>query len=72
VTKYCKKIFNASVYGFFWKRLGEIHEYYSQIEFIEQKHDKDHIHLLSILPKMKVGSVVCIIKFNTARDLKKT
>ena len=56
----------------FKKRLGEIHELYPQIEFIEQNHDKDHIHLLvSISPKMSVGSVVRIIKSNTARDLKK-
>ena len=65
VTKYRKKIFNAGVYGFFKKRLGEIHEHYPQIEFIEQNHDKDHIHLLvSIPPKMSVGSVVRIIKSN--------
>ena len=73
VTKYRKKIFNAGVYGFFKKRLGAIHEHYPQIEFIEQNHDKDHIHLLvSIPPKMSVGSVVRIIKSNTVRDLKKT
>lgn len=40
---------------------------YPQIEFVEQNHDKDHIHLLvSIPPKMSVGSVVRIIKSNTA------
>ncbi|MBQ9035202.1 MAG: transposase [Alphaproteobacteria bacterium] len=39
---------------------------------MEQNHDRDHIHLLvSIPPKMSVGSVVRIIKSNTARDLKK-
>ncbi|MBQ9035426.1 MAG: IS200/IS605 family transposase, partial [Alphaproteobacteria bacterium] len=53
VTKYRKKIFNAGVYGFFKKRLIEIHEHYPQIYFIEQNHDRDHIHLLvSIPPKM--------------------
>ena len=72
VTKYRKKIFNAGVYGFFKKRLIEIHEHYPQIYFIEQNHDRDHIYLLvSIPPKMSVGSVVRIIKSNTARDLKK-
>ena len=72
VTKYRKKIFNAGVYGFFKKRLIEIHEHYPQIYFIEQNHDRDHIHLLvSIPPKVSVGSVVRIIKSNTARDLKK-
>ncbi len=72
VTKYRKKIFNAGVYEFFKKRLIEIHEHYPQIYFIEQNYDRDYIHLLvSIPPKMSVGSVVRIIKSNTARDLKK-
>ena len=72
MTKYRKKIFNAGVYGFFKKRLIEIHEHYPQIYFIEQSHDRDNIHLLvSIPPKMSVDSVVRIIKSNTARDLKK-
>lgn len=40
--------------------------------YLEQNHDKDLIHLLvSIPPKMSVGSVVRIIKSNTAKDLKK-
>jgi len=35
-------------------------------------HDKDHVHLLvSIPPKMSVGSAVRIIKSNTGRDMKK-
>ena len=45
MTKCRKKIFNADVYGFFKKRLGEIHEHYPQIEFIGQNRDKDYIHL---------------------------
>ncbi len=71
-TKYRYKIFNAGVYEFFKKRLEEIRQHYPEIYFIEQNHDKDHIHLLvSIPPKMSVGSVVRIIKSNTAKDLKK-
>ena len=39
---------------------------------MEINHDQDHIHLLvSIPPKLSVGSVVRIIKANTARALKK-
>ena len=39
--------------------------------FSEVNHDKDHIHfLISIPPTMSVGSVVRIIKSNTARNLK--
>lgn len=73
MTKCRKKIFNADVYGFFKKRLGEIHEHYPQIEFIGQNRDKDYIHLqVSISPKISVGSVVRIIKSDTVRDLKKS
>ena len=54
-------------------RLGEIREHYPQIEFIGQNRDKDHIHLqVSISPKISVGSVVRIIKSDTARDMKKS
>ncbi len=71
VTKYRKKIFNADVYSYFKKRLMEVEKHYPQIEILEQNHDKDHIHLLvSIPPKMSVGSVVRLIKSNTARDLR--
>lgn len=50
--------------------LKRIKDYYPQIDIIEINHDKDHIHLLvSIPPKLSVGSVVRIIKTNTSRML---
>ena len=71
VAKYRKKIFNAGVYAFFKKRVMEVQKHYPQIEILEQNHDRDQIHLLlSIPPKMRVGSAVRIIKSNTAKDLK--
>ena len=71
VTKYRKKIFNDGIYTFFKKRIYEVGKHYPQIEIIEQNHDRNHIHLLLSIPsKMSVGSVVRIIKSNTARDLK--
>lgn len=52
-------------------KLHEITTYYPELEFKKMNHDKDHIHLLvAIPPKMSVGSVVRIIKSNTARGLK--
>ena len=46
-------------------------KYYPEIEFKTINHDQDHIHtLVSIPPKMSVGSVVRIIKSNTSRGLK--
>lgn len=71
VTKYRRKIFNEGIFAYFNDRLQEIRKYYSQIDFLEVNHDKDHIHfLISIPPTMSVGSVVRIIKSNTARNLK--
>ena len=63
--------FNEGIFSYFNKRLNEIREHYSQIEIIEANHDKDHVHLLiSIPPKMSVGSAVRIIKSNMSVKLK--
>ena len=71
VTKYRKRIFNDGIYSFFKKRIKEIGKHSPQVEIIEKNHDRNHVHLLvSIPPKMSVGSVVRIIKSNMARDLK--
>jgi len=71
-TKYRRKIFNEGIFAYFSIKLKEITKYYPQIEFKEYNHDKDHIHLLvSIPPKISVGSAVRIIKANTAKGLKK-
>ena len=53
------------------KRLAEIRQYYPEIDILEYNHDKDHVHfLISIPPKLSVGSVVRILKSNSARWLK--
>ena len=70
-TKYRRKIINEGVSEFLRNRLREITDHYPEIEVLEYNDDKDHIHLLvSIPPKMSVGSVVRIIKTNTASKLK--
>ena len=52
-------------------RLKELKKNYPEIDILKINHDKDHIHLLiSIPPKMSIGSAVRIIKSNTARRLK--
>jgi len=72
VSKYRRKIFNDGVLKHVKKCLGKLAEYHPAIEILEMNHDEDHIHfLISIPPKMSVGSVVRIIKSNTARDMKK-
>ena len=70
-TKYRKEVFNAGVFAYFEFKLKEINKYYPEIEFKSVNHDKDHVHfLVSIPPKMSVGSVVRIIKANTSKGMK--
>ena len=70
-TKYRRKIFNEGIFAYMETKLAEIRKYYPEIEFKKVNHDEDHIHMLvSIPPKMSVGSAVRIIKSNTSRGLK--
>ena len=70
-TKYRRKIFNEGIFSYFTERLKQIQEHYPEIEIIEANHDKDHVHfLISIPPKMSVGSAVRIIKSNMSVKLK--
>lgn len=69
--KYRRSIFNEGIFAYCEDKLKEINKHYPQIEFKQVNHDKDHIRLLvSIPPKISVGSAVRIIKVNTARGLK--
>jgi putative transposase len=71
VTKYRREVFNEGVFAYFSLKVKEITKYYPEIEFVEVNHDKDHVHMLvSIPPKMSVGSVVRILKANTSKRLK--
>lgn len=71
VTKYRRQVFTPGVFAYFKLRLKEVNKYYPEIAFVEVNHDKDHVHMLvSVPPKMSVGSVVRIIKANTSKRLK--
>ena len=70
-TKYRREVFNPGVFAYFEDKLKEINKYYPEIFFEKVNHDKDHVHfMVSIPPKMSVGSVVRIIKANTSRGMK--
>lgn len=72
VTKYRRKIFNNGIHKYMNTQLLKLNRIYPDIDLLEINHDEDHIHILvSIPPKRSVGSVVRILKSNTARDLKK-
>jgi putative transposase len=70
-TKYRKEIFNEAVLRHIELKLLEIKKHYPLLDFEKITHDKDHVHMLiSIPPKVSVGSVVRIIKTNTSRGIK--
>ena len=70
-TKYRRKVFNKGVFAYFMLKLAEINKYYPEIRFEKVNHDGDHVHfMVSIPPKMSVGSVVRIVKANTSKRLK--
>ena len=70
-TKYRRKIFTKGIGEYLGRRLPEIRQYYPDVHILEYNHDGDHIHLLlSIPPKRSVGSIVRIVKSNSARWLK--
>jgi putative transposase len=70
-TKYRHEWINEGIFAFTELKLQEIRKHYPMIVFKTVNHDKDHVHLLvSIPPKMSVGSVVRLVKSNTSRELK--
>jgi len=70
-TKYRREWINEGIFAYLELKLQEVRKYYPEIVYRVVNHDKDHLHLLvSIPPKMSVGSVVRIIKTNTSRELK--
>ncbi len=70
-TKYRRNVINEGVWAWLERKLLEIPEHYPQIFFKTMNHDKDHVHLQAVIPPtMSVGSVVRLIKSNTARGAK--
>lgn len=71
VTKYRREIFNQGVFAYLKERLAEVTEHYPQIKIREINHDKDHLHLLILIPPtIAVGKAIGIIKVNAARNIK--
>ncbi len=69
-AKYRRVVFSDTVDARLKEVCLEISKRY-EIHFLEIGTDKDHVHfLVSIPPKMSVGSVIRIIKANTSRGLK--
>ena len=69
-TKYRRKILNAGVQGYLLKILQGLSNHRPDLIIKEVNTDEDHIHILiSIPPAVSVGSVVGLIKSNTAKSL---
>ena len=69
-TKYRRKILNPGVQGYLLEVLQRLSEHRPDLIVKKVNTDKDHIHILiSIPPSVTVGSVVGLIKSNTARSL---
>ena len=70
-TKYRHAVITPELWKYLYGKLLEITKYYPKLYLKEANHDGNHIHLLvSIPPQMTVGSVVRLVKTNTARKIK--
>ena len=69
-TKYRRKILTPGVQAYLLETLKELSQHRPDLIVKEVNTDEDHIHLLmSIPPTVTVGSVVGLLKTNTAREL---
>ena len=73
-TKYRHEWLNEGIFAYLQTKLLEIRKHYPLIDLKTVNYDTkqpDHIHLLlSIPPTVSIGTVIRIIKTNTARELK--
>ena len=72
VSKYRRKIIaNDGIWSHLEQKFNEVVEHYPRLKIKEINHDINHVHLLiSIPPQIAVGSVVRLLKTNTARNIK--
>ena len=72
IPKYRKKILKGELKAFIEKRLFDIQEYPPDVEIENYSIQKDHIHILIIIPpRYSVFVIVGKIKANTSREIRK-
>lgn len=72
IPKYRKKILKGELKKFIEKRLFDVQHYHPDIEIEKYSIQKDHVHLVIIIPpKYSVSGIVGKIKANTAREIRK-
>ena len=70
-TKYRHPVITTELWNYLYGKLVEVTTHYPTLYLKEANHDRDHIHLLiSIPPQMSAGSVIRLLKTNTARKIK--
>ena len=72
IPKYRKKILQGKLKEFIEKRLFDVQEYHPDIEIEKYSIQKDHIHLVIIIPpRYSVSEIIGKIKANTSREIRK-
>ncbi len=73
ISKYRKKILSGQLKEFVEKHLFDIQSYHPDIEIDQCSIQKDHIHLVIIIPpRYSVSGIIGKIKANTSREIRKT
>jgi putative transposase len=73
IPKYRKKVLEGELKEFIEKHLYDIQEYHPDIEIEKYSIQKDHIHLVIIIPpRYSVSAIIGKIKANTSREVRKT
>ena len=72
IPRYRYKVLVDGVAEYLRIKLGEVRQYYPEIELVKINIQEDHVHLLaSFPPKYSIAKIVQILKQNTGKALKK-
>jgi len=72
IPKYRKKILTGELKEFIEKHLFDVQKYHPEIEIEKYSIQKDHVHLIIIIPpKYSVSGIIGKIKANTSREIRK-
>jgi len=71
IPKYRRRVLKGDLKEFLVKRLGEITEFYPEVEVEKFSVQADHVHLIAVIPpKYAVSTIVGKIKANTSREIR--
>ena len=71
IPKYRQRILEGELKAFIEQRLFDIHQYHPDIEIEKYSIQKDHLHIVIVIPpKYSVSSIIGKIKANTSREIR--